>query len=62
MLGLELEEDIDIISDLVYLPISIDANEAVENAIKNRSDLLNQENEKYRFDKSCSFSRKIYCG
>ncbi|MCB9258915.1 MAG: TolC family protein [Ignavibacteriales bacterium] len=47
LLGLELEEEIDIISDLVYLPISIDENEAVENAIKNRSDLLNQENDIY---------------
>ena len=47
LLGLELEDNIDIISDLKYLPIEINKEEAVENAIKNRSDLLNQENDIY---------------
>lgn len=47
LLGLELEENIDLISDLSYQPISIDKNEAVESALINRSDLLNQENNIY---------------
>jgi outer membrane protein len=47
LLGLELEVNIDIVSNLTYKAISIDENEAVESALLNRSDLLNQENDIY---------------
>ncbi len=47
LLGIELEENIDLISNLSYQPISIDENEAVKSALMSRSDLLNQENDIY---------------
>ncbi|MCP5061361.1 MAG: TolC family protein, partial [Ignavibacteriae bacterium] len=43
LLGLELKEEIDLISNLKYMPISIDKTDAIESALKNRSDLLNQQ-------------------
>ncbi len=47
LLGLELEEDIDVISNLTYQSIEIDETAAIESALKNRSDLLNQQNDIY---------------
>lgn len=47
LLGLELEEDIDVVSNLSYQPIEVDETAATESALKNRSDLLNQENDIY---------------
>ncbi|MBU0473673.1 MAG: TolC family protein [Bacteroidetes bacterium] len=47
LLGLELENDIDIISNLLYEPLVIDDSVAIASALKNRSDLLNQENDIY---------------
>jgi len=47
LLGLELDNEIDIISNLVFTPIVIDDSIAIENALKNRSDLLNKENDIY---------------
>ena len=43
LLGLELEKEVNIISNLLYNPIIIDESVAVESALKNRADLLNQE-------------------
>ncbi len=42
LIGVDLESDINIISNLLYKPISIDKTVAVESALKNRADLLNQ--------------------
>ena len=47
LLGIELNKDIDIISNLVYSPISINESLAIESALKNRADLLNQESDIY---------------
>ena len=47
LLGIESEEDIDIISNLLYNPISIDDTLAIKSALQNRADLLNQENDIY---------------
>jgi outer membrane protein len=47
LLGLELDNDFDIISNLLFMPIRIDNSVAIESALKNRSDLLNQKNDIY---------------
>lgn len=47
LLGLDLNTNIDIISSLLYEPIIIDNDIAIESALKNRSDLLNQDNDIY---------------
>lgn len=47
LLGLNLDEDINIISNLLYKPITINENSAVESALNNRSDLLNQKSDIY---------------
>lgn len=47
LIGLELDEEIDIVSDLKYLSIEIDNEAAIESALENRSDLLNQKNDIY---------------
>ena len=47
LLGLELAEDIDIISDLKYSSVFIDVESAVENALTNRSDFLNKKSDIY---------------
>jgi len=47
LIGLELENDIDILSNLSYQSIEIDESIAIESAIQNRSDLLNRQNDIY---------------
>jgi outer membrane protein len=47
LIGLGLEEDIDVISNLIYRSVDIDETMAIESALKNRSDLLNQQNDIY---------------
>jgi outer membrane protein TolC len=47
LLGLELDKKIDIISDLKYSSILIDNESAIESALNNRSDFLNQKNDIY---------------
>lgn len=47
LLGLELDKKIDIISNLKYSAILIDNEAAVESALNNRSDFLNQKNDIY---------------
>lgn len=47
LIGLELDEKIDIVSDLKYLSIEIDNEAAIESALENRSDLINQKNDIY---------------
>lgn len=47
LIGLELDDKIEIISNLQYLPILVDEEKAIESAINNRPDLLNQQSEIY---------------
>lgn len=47
LIGIELEENISIISNLLFRPIVIDKANAIKSALKNRSDLLNQKNDIY---------------
>lgn len=47
LIGLELDEKIDITSNLIFQPIYIEEEKAVESALMNRSDLLKQESDIY---------------
>jgi len=47
LLGLEIEDKINITSDLEYEQINIDQNSAINSALNNRADLLNQMNDIY---------------
>jgi len=47
LLGLETEEDIDIVSNLKFKSVNIDSENAIESALHKRSDLLSQENDIY---------------
>jgi len=47
LLGIDSEKEIDIISNLLYTPITIDDTSAINSALQNRADLLNQENDIY---------------
>jgi outer membrane protein len=43
LIGLDLSDDIDVVAELEYIPLEIDARGAVEFAITNRPELLNAE-------------------
>ncbi|MEW6194149.1 MAG: TolC family protein [Bacteroidota bacterium] len=43
LIGLNLSEKIDVTADLKYLPVEINTEEAIGNALKHRSDILNVE-------------------
>lgn len=47
LIGLDLVEEIDIISDLKYSSVFIDVESAVESALTNRSDFLNKKSDIY---------------
>ncbi|MBK7104739.1 MAG: TolC family protein [Ignavibacteriae bacterium] len=47
LLGLELDENIEIISNIEYSPIIVDEEKAIESALNKRPDLLNQQSEIY---------------
>ena len=47
LIGLELDEKIDIISNLTFKPVMVDKNMAIESALNNRTDLLIQQNSIY---------------
>ncbi len=46
LIGLDLDEDIDIVAKLDYKPINIDAQTAISNALEKRTDLLNYADDK----------------
>ncbi len=43
LIGLSLDEQIDVMANLQYSPVEIKTEEAIENALKHRSDILNAE-------------------
>ncbi|MEE9431698.1 MAG: TolC family protein [Melioribacteraceae bacterium] len=47
LLGLDLNEEINIVSNLILKSVNIDKELAIESAFENRSDLLNQQNNIY---------------
>ncbi|MCF8242271.1 MAG: TolC family protein [Melioribacteraceae bacterium] len=47
LIGLTLSDDIDIEAQIEYMPVKVDLNDAVLNAIKNRPDILNAEDDIY---------------
>jgi outer membrane protein TolC len=47
LIGLELEDGIDIVSNLVFEPVQVDSSAAVESALTKRPELLNQEKDIY---------------
>ncbi len=43
LIGLPLEEKIDVVAQIAYAPISIDEKQAIESALKNRAELFNSQ-------------------